>query len=52
MFEYGKEIYQKASGKVSEKKFLALELAEGGELFDFVAISGRFPEPLARYYFK
>lgn len=29
-----------------------LELALGGELFDFVAISGRFEEDLARYYFK
>ena len=29
-----------------------LELATGGELFDFVALSGRFEEPLARYYFK
>jgi len=24
----------------------------GGELFDFIANSGRFEEPLARYYFK
>lgn len=29
-----------------------LELASGGELFDFIALSGRFEEPLARYYFK
>lgn len=27
-------------------------LALGGELFDFVAISGRFEETIARYYFK
>jgi len=27
-------------------------LALGGELFDFVAISGKFDEPMARYYFK
>jgi serine/threonine protein kinase len=29
-----------------------LELATGGELFDFIAISGRFEEPIARFYFK
>ena len=28
-----------------------LELASGGELFDFIANSGRFEEPIARYYF-
>lgn len=27
-------------------------MAAGGELFDFIAISGRFEEPVARYYFK
>ena len=29
-----------------------MELATGGELFDFIAISGRFEEPVARFYFK
>ena len=51
MYEYGVANYEKANGTVSEKKYLALELAEGGVLFDFVAISGRFTEDLARYYF-
>ena len=32
-------------------QFIVLELALGGELFDFVAISGRFNEPLARFFF-
>ena len=32
--------------------YIVLELALGGELFDFIAISGKFDEPLARYYFK
>lgn len=32
--------------------YIVLELALGGELFDFVANSGRFEEPAARYYFK
>lgn len=31
--------------------YMALELARGGELFDFVAQTGRFSEEIARYYF-
>ena len=29
-----------------------LEYAEGGELFDIIAETGKFSEPMARYYFK
>lgn len=28
-----------------------MELATGGELFDYVATTGRFAEPIARFYF-
>lgn len=49
--EYGQGIYKKEN-KEKEVSFIVLELALGGELFDFVANSGRFEEPLARYYFK
>jgi serine/threonine protein kinase len=31
--------------------YLNLELAKGGELFDFIAQTGSFSEPVARYYF-
>lgn len=31
---------------------IALELATGGELFDYVALTGRYTEELARFYFK
>ena len=31
--------------------YLTLELAKGGELFDFIAQTGHFSEPVARYYF-
>ena len=50
--EYGSGVYEKNSGKKKDVSYIVLELAIGGELFDFVAISGRFEEPLARYYFK
>ena len=32
--------------------FIVIELAKGGELFDFLSISGKFSEPMARYYMK
>lgn len=31
--------------------FMALELAEGGELFDYIFQTGRLDEKIARYYF-
>lgn len=33
-----------------EVNFIVLELAGGGELFDFIALGGRFSEPIARLY--
>jgi len=50
--EYGTDFYKKDSGKKKEVSYIVLEPALGGELFDFVANSGRFKEPVARYYFK
>ena len=42
----------KPSGTTKENVvYLALELATGGELFDFIAQTGSFSEPVARYYF-
>lgn len=41
----------KANGVKTPVFFLALELAKGGELFDFIAQTGRFSENVARYYF-
>jgi hypothetical protein len=31
---------------------IAMELAEGGELFDYIAETGHFTEDVARTYFK
>lgn len=50
--EYGEGVYEKSSGKKKTVSYIVLELATGGELFDFIAISGRFEEPTARFYFK
>ncbi|CAI2365107.1 unnamed protein product [Moneuplotes crassus] len=38
-------------GKSNEVYCIALELARGGELFDFISISGAFDEDICRYYF-
>jgi len=40
-----------ANGDTQEVFYLALELATGGELFDFIAETGAFSEEVARYYF-
>jgi hypothetical protein len=31
---------------------MVLELANGGELFDFIDSLGSFEEPVARYFYK
>lgn len=47
-----KGVLTKANGESKEGVvYLTLELATGGELFDFIAQSGSFSEPVARYYF-
>jgi serine/threonine protein kinase len=45
-------VIKSASGDSKENTiYLTLELASGGELFDFIAQTGSFSEPVARYYF-
>lgn len=51
-FEFGKDTYVKDNGKTKEVNYIVLELALGGELFDFIALTGAFTEELARYFFK
>lgn len=43
---------KKQNGTEKDVLYIALELATGGELFDFIATTGKFSEPVARYYFK
>ena len=50
--EYGTDTYIKNSGKEKTVSYIVLELALGGELFDFIAIAGKLDESMARYYFK
>jgi serine/threonine protein kinase len=49
--ECGHKEYTKPSGNRAVS-YIALELAEAGELFDFVANTGRFSEKVSRHYFK
>ena len=47
-----KGVLTKTSGDKKEGVvYLTLELATGGEIFDFIAQTGSFSEPVARYYF-
>ena len=52
LIEYSKDgIVEKQNGTKEHVIYIALELATGGELFDYVATTGRFSEPIARFYF-
>ena len=47
----GEGVYKKPSGS-RQVKYIVLELASTGELFDILATTGPLPEHIARYYFK
>lgn len=42
----------KPNGTEKECIHLVLEVCTGGELFDYIAETGEFSEPVARYFFK
>jgi len=53
LIEYNKDgVIEKDNGKKEAVIYIVLELATGGELFDYVATTGRFSEPIARFYFR
>lgn len=47
-----KGIISKANGKEVPVLYLVFELITGGEIFDYIAVGGRFSDRLARHYFK
>ena len=43
--------YESKKGKQKKCLYIVLEYASGGELFEYVAITGYFEEKIARTYF-
>lgn len=53
LIEYNQDgILEKSNGTKQSVIYIVLELAQGGELFDYVATTGRFEERIARFYFR
>jgi serine/threonine protein kinase len=53
MVEFSNDgIVQKENGAKQAVIFIVLELATGGEFFDYIATGGRFNESIARFYFR
>ena len=47
----GNAVEKRASGRTRDVFYLALELAKGGELFEYISQTGEFSEDVARYFF-
>jgi serine/threonine protein kinase len=52
LVEVGHGVCENPKKSPKSVDYIVLELVQGGELFDFVALSGRFNENVARYYFS
>ena len=53
LIEYSKEAFvEKSNGTKYPVICIGLELAAGGELFDYVALGGAFSEKVCRFYFR
>ena len=52
MISHGQAEYIKANGKKKTVYHIVLEIADGGELFDYISECGKFSERVARFYFK
>ena len=44
--------YRKADGRTKKVLYYIMKLAEFGELYDVIESTPKFPEKLARYFFK
>ncbi len=53
LLEYSEEApYEKKNGAKYPVVCIALELANGGEIFDYIALGGAFSERVCRFYFR
>jgi len=53
LIEYSKDgVIEKSNGTKESVIYIILELAQGGELFDYVATTGRFSDTISRFYFR
>ena len=53
LVEYSKDgVVEKSNGVKEPVIYIVLELATGGELFDYVATTGKFSEKISRFYFQ
>lgn len=53
-YKAGGKYEKMKNGKIVSKKvdYMVLDLALGGELFDFISNTGAFDEKFARHYFS
>jgi serine/threonine protein kinase len=52
LVEFGEGTVTKTHREGYEALYIVMEYASGGELFNFIASTGSFGEPLARYFFR
>ena len=53
LYDFDQKLYEKASSnEPTMVNFIAIELAQGGELFNVLSQTGRFDENLSRFYFR
>jgi serine/threonine protein kinase len=44
-------VYYNKKGKMRELPYVVLELAQGGEIYEYIAVGGPLPESICRSYF-